>query len=84
MEEHAVAVAASMDHSREQLRRLILPQPGHDGAVEAFPRSAVMRFLLDSRKRRMATAALSVGLMLLGRRHVAKAGWLRSAASFWR
>jgi hypothetical protein len=73
-----------MDASREELRRLILPHPGHDGQVEAFPRSAVMRFLMDPRKRRMAAAALSVGLMLLGRRHAAKAGWLKSAASLWR
>ena len=67
MEEHPVIPASSLDDTREQLRRLILPQPGH-GEVEEFPRSAVMRFLLDARKRQVAMAALSVGLMLLGRR----------------
>jgi hypothetical protein len=58
MEEHAVT--ARMEQSRAQLRALLLPDP-HTGRIEAdvFPRSAVMRFVFDPGKRRVALNALT-------------------------
>jgi hypothetical protein len=67
MEEHAVAT--ELQHSRAVLRALLLPDP-ETGRVEAdvFPRSAVMQFLFNKRKRKMATAGLTAVAMLAGRR----------------
>lgn len=51
-------VAAKMERTREKLRSLLLAgQPGQE-QPDVFPRSATMRFLLDSRKRGIATTAL--------------------------
>jgi hypothetical protein len=65
----ANAVASELEHSRALLRAMLLPDPD-TGQIEAdvFPRSAFMRFLMDPRRRGMATAALSVVGMLMGRR----------------
>jgi hypothetical protein len=53
---------------------LLLPD-AVTGEIEAdvFPRSAVMRFLFDSSKRRVAISALSTVAMLAGRGGLAKA-----------
>ena len=66
MEEHAVV--EKLRQSREQIRELLMPGaasgrilPGH------FPRSAVMRFLVDSRKRGMAMTAVATAFAFFGR-----------------
>jgi hypothetical protein len=82
MEEHALA-AASLQANRQRIRALVVPRDPADAADDdVFPRSAVMRFLLDSRKRKLAMAALTVVLMVTGRRKAAKiAGWSELAGS---
>jgi hypothetical protein len=66
MEEHAVV--RDLAQSREDLREFLMPGsragrplPGH------FPRSGVMKFLVDSRKRSAAVAVLSTAAALLFR-----------------
>jgi len=66
MEEHAVV--RNLAQSREDLREFLMPGskagrplPGH------FPRSSVMRFLVDSRKRSAAVAVLSTAAALFFR-----------------
>lgn len=56
----AEPVEARLQHSRAQIRAmLMLPDP-ETGQLDddVFPRSAVMRFALDPRRRRMAGAVL--------------------------
>lgn len=73
MEEHVVneahAAVRSLEQSREELRRVLLPRgpnphlpPGH------FPRSNVMRFLLDPRRRKLGMFAVGAAWLLLRRR----------------
>jgi hypothetical protein len=87
MEEHAVkqAAVARLAHSRGLLRALLIPDPG-TGKIEAdvFPRSAVMRFLFDGGKRRMAFSALTTLAVLAGRGRMAKATLLSTALQFIR
>lgn len=66
METHDVS--ANLEESRARLRELLLPDP-ETGRIEAnvFPRSAVMRFMLNPRGRRMAFVAVSA-LAMLARR----------------
>lgn len=67
MEEHAVA--RNLQQSREQIRELLMPGSSTGHALPGhFPRSAVMRFLMDSGKRSMAVAVLGAAVTLLGRR----------------
>jgi hypothetical protein len=68
METHAVT--ADLEESRDRLRELLLPDP-ETGRIEAdvFPRSAVMRFMLNPRGRRMAFTAIGALAMLAGRRN---------------
>ncbi len=66
METHDVTV--DLADSRARLREMLLPDP-ETGRIEAdvFPRSAVMRFMLNPRGRRMASAAVSAMAMLARR-----------------
>jgi hypothetical protein len=72
MEKHAVKgpqeAIESLDANRAMVRGLLLPRSA--GAVEpdVFPRSQVMRFLLDTRKRRLAYGVFTAAWMLMGRR----------------
>jgi hypothetical protein len=68
METHAVT--ADLEESRDRLRELLLPDP-ETGRIEAdvFPRSAVMRFMLNPHGRRMAFTAIGALAMLAGRRN---------------
>ncbi len=73
MEEHAVA--ANLARSRAQIRQLVLPPEGmHVRTGGTFPRSTVMRFLMDSGKRRMALGVATTLFMMLGRRRAAPVG----------
>lgn len=74
MEEHAVV--ENLRESRERLRKLLALRGGGTDAADddAFPRSAVMRFLLDARRRQLALAVMSAVWMVAGRRAVARAG----------
>lgn len=76
MEEHAVT--ARLAQSRAQLRAMLVPDPA-TGRIEAdvFPRSAVMRFLFDPRRRGLATAGIAALSMLAGRRRARRAGGAR-------
>ncbi len=67
MEEHVIA--AELQHSRAQLRALLLPDP-ETGRIDAdvFPRSAIMRVVMDPRRRRLATAGIAALSLLFGRR----------------
>jgi len=67
MEEHAVA--RNLQQSRDEIRELLMPGSSTGHALPGhFPRSAVMRFLMDSGKRSLAVAALGAAVTLLGRR----------------
>lgn len=68
METHDVT--AELEQSRARLREMLLPDP-ETGRIEvdAFPRSAVMRFMLNPRGRRIAFAGVSALAMLAGRRN---------------
>jgi hypothetical protein len=73
MEEHAVA--RQLQQSREQIRELLMPGSSTGHALPGqFPRSAVMRFVLDSRKRSVAIAAAGAVLGLMRRRKAASGG----------
>lgn len=79
MEEHAVT--ARLTDSRARLRAMLVPDP-ETGHIEAdvFPRSAVMRFLFDPRRRGMAGAGIAALTMLAGRRKRRRAGgWSQMA-----
>jgi hypothetical protein len=79
MEEHDLVTR--LEQSRAQLRGLLIPDPV-TGRIEAdvFPRSAVMRFLLDPRRRGMATAGLAALGALAGRRRSRRTGaWSQMA-----
>jgi hypothetical protein len=78
MEEHVITTR--LDQSRAQLRAMLVPDP-QTGRIEAdvFPRSAVMRFLFDPRRRGMATAGLAAVGMLAGRRKRRAGGWSQMA-----
>ena len=84
MEEHVLTrdtLSGRLEHSRAQLRAMLVPDP-HTGRIEAdvFPRSALMRFLFDPRRRGMATAGIAALTMLAGRRKRRRAGgWSQMA-----
>jgi hypothetical protein len=85
MEEHIVATR--LEQSRAQLRAMLVPDP-ETGRIEAdvFPRSAVMRFLFDPRRRGMATAGIAALGMMAGRRRVRMRGWsqvMKMASKFF-
>ena len=75
MEEYVVM--ASLQESRARIRAMLVPDPA-TGRIEAdqFPRSAVMRFVLNARARRIAMAAFSMLLMVAGRRAATRTGLL--------
>ena len=69
MEEHVVndahASVRSLQQSREELRRVLLPRgPNPNFPPGRFPRSTVMRFLLDPRRRKLGLALVSAVIML--------------------
>lgn len=65
MEEHALV--ASLHRSREELREVLMPGASSGRVLHGrFPRSAVMRFLLDSKKRKLVGTVL--GALVLRRR----------------
>jgi len=73
--EHPLAL--SLQRSREELRRVLLPRgpdmhipPGH------FPRSAVMRFLFNPRQRKLGVLFVSALLLFLRRRGGKGVNWL--------
>jgi hypothetical protein len=68
METHDVT--ANLEDSRARLREMLLPDP-ETGRIEAdvFPRSAVMRFMLNPRGRHMAFTAIGALAMLAKRRN---------------
>jgi hypothetical protein len=89
MEEHIVndtehPLAVSLQHSREELRRILLPR-GPDMHIPPgqFPRSGVMRFLLDPRQRKLGIMLFSALLLLLRGRGI-KGGlnWLQLVKPF--
>ncbi len=59
----AQSVAQELELTRARIRALLVP--AHQmGRREAFPRSAVMRVLLNPMARKVAMTALSVGAMV--------------------
>ena len=73
MEKHAVA--RQLQQSRDQIRVLLMPGSSTGHALPGhFPRSAVMRFIMDSRKRSVAIAAAGAVLGLLRHRKAAPGG----------
>lgn len=80
----ANAVEASLQENRARIRGLLmLPDPGTGQLPEdQFPRSMVMRFMMDPRGRRMAAGALATLATLAGRRNPERDGfWPRLAQS---
>jgi hypothetical protein len=79
MEEHALTrqkeAIAELEANRAVLRGVLLPHTAGDGHPDVFPRSKVMRFVLDSRKRRLAYGVVTMAWMWLGRRR-GRRGWL--------
>lgn len=77
MEEHAIA--RNLQQSREEIRELLMPGASTGHAIPGhFPRSAVMRFLMDSRKRGLAVAVLGTAFSVLRRKKSAGASrWPR-------
>ncbi len=89
MEEHVVdraqAAIRTLQQNREELRVLLMPRgpdmhipPGH------FPRSNVMRFLLNPRRRKLGMVMVGALMLLLRRRGGAKGGlnWLQFVQPF--
>ena len=73
MEEHAVA--RQLQQSRDEIRELLMPGSSTGDALSGhFPRSAVMRFIMDSRKRSLAISAAGTVLGLLRSRSAAPGG----------
>ncbi|MEJ0099121.1 MAG: hypothetical protein WDO12_05000 [Pseudomonadota bacterium] len=64
------------------MRALLLPNPD-TGRIEAdvFPRSAIMRVVLDPRRRRLATAGLAALSMLFARRGKGGSNWSEAMQS---
>lgn len=82
MEEHVVneahAAVRSLQANREELRRALMPRgpnahipPGH------FPRSDIMRFLLNPRRRKLGLLLVSATWMLFRRRAGKGLSWLQ-------
>lgn len=87
MEADAVEQARlRLEHNRMRIRSLLmLPDPA-TGELDddVFPRSAVMRFALDPRRRRMFGTALASLGMLAARWSVARGGiWSQLAGSLF-
>lgn len=57
----------SLEANRAVVRGLLLPNSA-DGNPDVFPRSYVMRLLLDPRKRRLAYGIFAAAWMVVGRR----------------
>lgn len=83
----ADTVEARLQHSRAQIRALLqLPDPA-TGQLDddVFPRSAVMRFALDPRRRRLAGTVLATLGMVAGRWGAARGGiWPQVAGTLFR
>jgi hypothetical protein len=79
MEEHALIrqkeAIAELEANRAVLRGVLMPRLAAEGQPDVFPRSKVMRFVLDSRKRRLAYGVVTMAWMWLGRRR-GRRGWL--------
>jgi len=75
------AVAAELEESRARIRALLLPD-AVTGRIEpdTFPRSAIFRFVFNTRSRQLAGAGLSMLLMYAGRRALSRAGFLPQIA----
>jgi len=58
----------SLEANRAVVRGLLLPGSARGGDPDAFPRSYVMRLLLDPRKRRLAYGIFAAAWMVMGRR----------------
>jgi hypothetical protein len=71
MERHLVTdpkeIAESLEANRALVRGLLMPS-AQGGEADVFPRSTVMRFVLDARKRRLAYGIFTAAWMLMGRR----------------
>lgn len=65
MEEHATVI--SLQQSRARLRALLLGGARGAGEADVFPRSAVMRFVLDPDRRGMAMMVLGALLRAVRR-----------------
>jgi hypothetical protein len=76
----SLAVALRLHESRERVRALLIPDPV-TGRIEAdaFPRSAVMRFILDSRSRRVSMGVLSALLLFVRHRRASR----RARVAVW-
>jgi hypothetical protein len=80
MEEHVIeahTLAANLQHSREELRRLLLPRGSTPRPPGTFPRSAVMRFLLNPQQRRLGMMLVGAALLLLRRGARGPLNWLQ-------
>jgi len=76
MEEHAVI--RNLERSREELREFLMPGSRDGRPLQGrFPRSNVMRFLVDGRKRHAAVTVLTTAMAFLVRRNQssAKSRW---------
>jgi hypothetical protein len=58
----------SLELNRAVVRGLLLPNSAAGGGPDVFPRSYVMRLLLDPRKRRLAYGIFAAAWMVMGRR----------------
>ena len=70
MAKHPIDPAPALEEleaNRALVRGLLLPRSA-GGDADAFPRSEVMRFLLDARKRRLALGIMTAAWMFMGRR----------------
>jgi hypothetical protein len=72
MEGDSVTIASDAIHSLEAnravVRGLLMPNSTGGDNPAAFPRSYVMRVLLDPRKRRLAYGIVAAAWMVMGRR----------------
>jgi len=68
----------SLQRSREELRAVLMPRgPESRNPPGQFPRSAVMRFMLNPRQRKLGMLALSAVMLLVRRGGIARLGWLQ-------
>lgn len=75
------SVEQELGSTRERIRALLVP--AHNlGRRDEFPRSAVMRALLHPVARKVAMSALTMGVVVAGRRAARTTGtWAALAAS---
>jgi hypothetical protein len=82
----AELVAAHLQQTRAQIRALLLLPDPATGELDddVFPRSAVMRFALDPRRRRMAGAVLGTLGAVAGRWSALRGGiWPQVSGSLF-